>query len=74
MAQPQHTILEILAPHWWIGALAFGVSLVVTPVVRLVAYRTRLVDRPDDLLKPHGRPVAYLGGVAIYIGLLAGFF
>jgi UDP-GlcNAc:undecaprenyl-phosphate GlcNAc-1-phosphate transferase len=30
------------------------------------------VDRPDDLLKPHLRPIAYLGGLAICTGLLAG--
>jgi len=48
------------------------VALVVTPIIRFIAYRLKLVDRPDDLLKPHGRPIAYLGGVAMCIGLLAG--
>lgn len=63
-----HDVLSL----WWIGLIAFGVSLVATPVARYVAYRTKIVDRPDDLLKPHGRPIAYLGGVAMYVGLLAG--
>ncbi len=48
------------------------VSLVVTPICRYIAYRTRIVDKPDDLLKPHSRPVAYLGGIGICVGLLAG--
>ena len=52
--------------------VSLAVSLVFTPIVRYVAYRLRIVDRPDALLKPHARPVAYLGGVAMCIGLLAG--
>ena len=46
-------------------------AVVIHPHVPL-AGRTKLVDRPDDLLKPHGQPVAYLGGVAMCLGLLAG--
>ena len=67
-----YTPIEVLADVWWIGLVALGVSLVLTPVVRLVAYRKKIVDRPDDLLKPHARPIAYLGGVAMCVGLLAG--
>jgi len=52
--------------------LSFGVSMTATPILRWIAYRTKVVDQPDELLKPHGRPTAYLGGVAIYMGLLAG--
>ena len=72
MASPRYTFTEVLQDRWWIGAVAFAVSLVATPILRAVAYRLRIVDRPDDLLKPHGRPVAYLGGVAMCLGLLAG--
>ena len=68
----KYTATEVLRDRWWIGALALGVSLAVTPIVRLLAYRARIVDRPDDRLKPHVRPVAYLGGVAMCLGLLAG--
>jgi carbamoyl-phosphate synthase large subunit len=63
---------DVLRDIWWVAPIAFGVSLVVTPVVRHVAYRWGIVDRPDELLKPHHRPVAYLGGAAMCIGLLAG--
>jgi UDP-GlcNAc:undecaprenyl-phosphate/decaprenyl-phosphate GlcNAc-1-phosphate transferase len=31
-----------------------------------------IVDRPDEFLKPHGRPIPYLGGVAMFTGWLAG--
>jgi UDP-GlcNAc:undecaprenyl-phosphate GlcNAc-1-phosphate transferase len=63
---------DILEGKWWIAMVALGVSLVATPIVRWVAYRWHVVDRPDDLLKPHGRPVAYMGGLAICAGLLTG--
>ena len=63
---------DVLADIWWIGVVALGVSLVLTPIVRLIAYRAKIVDRPDDLLKPHARPIAYLGGVAMCVGLLVG--
>ena len=70
MGLPKFTIFEVLQDFWWIGALAMMVALIVTPIVRLIAYRARIVDRPDALLKPHERPTAYLGGVAMCVGLL----
>jgi UDP-GlcNAc:undecaprenyl-phosphate GlcNAc-1-phosphate transferase len=72
MMDLRYTVTEVLRDRWWVGLVAFGVSLIVTPILRAVAYRQKIVDRPDDLLKPHGRPVAYLGGVAMCLGLLAG--
>ncbi len=66
------TATEVLQPLWHVGAAAFLVSLVTTPIVRAIAYKTRIVDRPDDLLKPHTRPIAYMGGVAMCLGMLVG--
>ena len=66
------TAIDVLRPLWHIGALAFGVSLITTPIVRAIAYKARIVDRPDDLLKPHTRPIAYMGGVAMCLGMLVG--
>lgn len=68
----KYTPVEILQDVWWLGVVSLLVSLVATPLMRYIAYRARIVDKPDDLLKPHGRPIAYLGGVAMCIGLLAG--
>ena len=68
----QLTIINILDESWWIAVVAMAVSLIATPVVRFIAYRYRIVDRPDELLKPHGRPIAYLGGLAMCAGLLVG--
>lgn len=56
-------------PHW-----AFLVALVTTavalPIVNKAAISLELYDRPDSGLKPHEKPVPYLGGVAIYLGWL----
>jgi len=68
----QFTAIEVVKPLWYVGAGAFVVSLITTPIVRAVAYKTKIVDRPDDLLKPHSRPIAYMGGVSMCIGMLVG--
>lgn len=56
--------------------IAFGISLLVslaaTPLLRGLAIRMNITDRPDAVLKPHARPIAYLGGVGFYVGWLAG--
>jgi UDP-GlcNAc:undecaprenyl-phosphate GlcNAc-1-phosphate transferase len=67
-----YTLVEVLKPHWWVGVVALVLTLAATPVLRWIAYRAKIVDRPDDLLKTHRRPVAYLGGVGMYLGLLGG--
>jgi UDP-GlcNAc:undecaprenyl-phosphate GlcNAc-1-phosphate transferase len=67
-----YSIVDVLQGVWWLGVVSLFVSLIATPLVRFIAYRTKIVDKPDDLLKPHARPVAYLGGVAMCVGLLAG--
>ncbi len=67
-----YSTFEVLQNVWWLGVVALLVSLGTTPIIRWIAYRAKIVDQPDALLKPHGRPVAYLGGVAMCLGLLAG--
>jgi len=57
---------------WPIAAISLGVSLVATPLCRQVALSRGIVDRPDDFLKPHEKPIPYLGGVAVFAGWLAG--
>lgn len=51
--------------------LAAVLAVVATPVAMLIARRTGVVDRPGPL-KTHTRPVAYLGGVAVFVALLVG--
>ncbi len=63
---------QVLLKFWPIVAMSFAVSLIGTPIVRRIALKRGIVDRPDLYLKPHGRPIPYLGGVAIFAGWLAG--
>lgn len=58
----------------WRSALAFALALVLslycTPLMRQAAIRFGIVDRPDGRLKNQQEPVAYLGGLAIYLSFL----
>ena len=49
---------------------AFLVALVATPIARRVSFALDVVDRPGPL-KVQRRPVAYLGGVAVFVALAA---
>src|SRR5258706_3123128 len=51
-------------------AFAAVLALWLTPRVREAAIRFGIVDRPDGQLKSHREPVAYLGGLAIYLAFL----
>jgi len=54
-------------------ALAFGVSLILTPILAALARKTGLVDNPvGDSLKIHRKPIPYLGGAAVLLGMLSG--
>ncbi len=50
---------------------ALIVTFVAAPVLRRIALRRGVVDRPGPL-KTHRAPVPYLGGVAVFLGLVAG--
>src|SRR5258708_38862539 len=49
---------------------ALGVSGLLTPLMRKIALRFRILDRPLSDVKTHKRPVPYLGGVAVAGGLV----
>jgi UDP-GlcNAc:undecaprenyl-phosphate/decaprenyl-phosphate GlcNAc-1-phosphate transferase len=57
--------------NWAIAAIALGVTLAVTPLIIVVARRSGIIDRPGPL-KPQAVAVPYLGGVAVFIGLIVG--
>lgn len=67
--KPAH---DFLGQLWPVALVPFLVVLVATPLCRKLARRYRIVDRPDDFLKPHKKPIPYLGGVAIFAGWAAG--
>lgn len=53
------------------GLVAFGATVIVTPLVRWLALRSGTVDDPASSTdrKLHPRPTALLGGVALVVGL-----
>lgn len=59
--------------HFWpILAVSFVGSLAATWLCKKIAIKFGIVDRPDDLVKTHKGPIAYLGGVGMLIGLTVG--
>ena len=52
-------------------AVAFLVTLLTTPIMRRLAVANKIVDIPSDPRKVHKQPTAYLGGVAVFLGLMA---
>jgi len=47
---------------------AFLITFLTVPLVRSWAVRWNVWDRPDHLVKTHGAPVPYLGGLAVFLG------
>jgi UDP-GlcNAc:undecaprenyl-phosphate GlcNAc-1-phosphate transferase len=50
--------------------LALVLSAVLTPAVRRLALKYGIVDRPGEGRKIHTKPIAYLGGLAIFAAFL----
>lgn len=60
--------------HGYVGVLivAFVITLFATPIMRKLAVKNGIIDRPSDPRKVHRMPIAYMGGVAVYLGMMAG--
>ena len=69
---PTVGLSQVIAPYMFVFFFAFFITFAVTPLMRLLAVRNGIVDWPDLKRKNHLQPVAYLGGVAIFIGWLGG--
>lgn len=63
---------DILYNYLGVFLAAFLVTLLVTPLMRHLAVTHGIVDKPLEARKQHRIPVAYLGGLAVTCGLLAG--
>lgn len=62
--------------HGYVAAffVAFIVTLLATPLMRRLALANGIIDRPSVARKAHRIPVAYLGGVAVFLGMMAAIF
>ncbi len=61
---------EIFTDYTLIAGAAFILGLLFVPAAIKIAFKYGIVDRPVTKLKKHKKPVAYLGGVAIYLAFL----
>lgn len=62
------------AGHFWpVLLVSFTGSFFATWLFKKVALKFGIVDRPDATVKTHRRPIAYLGGVGILVGLTGGW-
>ncbi len=61
------------AYHFWsVLALSFVGSFFATMICKKIAIKFGIVDKPDNLVKTHKEPVAYLGGIGMFVGVAAG--
>jgi UDP-GlcNAc:undecaprenyl-phosphate GlcNAc-1-phosphate transferase len=59
--------------HFWpVLVVSFVGSLIATWLCKKIAIKFGIVDRPDDLVKTHKEPIAYLGGLGMLVGLTIG--
>lgn len=64
--------IELLNTFVPVFLVAFFVTLLFTPMVRRLAVHAGVIDHPDRVRKEHSYPIAYLGGLAVFFGVLAG--
>jgi UDP-GlcNAc:undecaprenyl-phosphate GlcNAc-1-phosphate transferase len=57
---------------WPVLLTSFLCTLASTYLCKMIAMKFGLVDRPDELVKTHKEPIAYLGGVGMLVGFTVG--
>ncbi len=62
--------LELLNGYALVFIVAFVVTLVATPIVRKSAIALDIIDHPNESRKEHKFPIAYLGGFAVFLGIV----
>jgi len=58
---------------FFLGFISLGLALVLTPMVRNLAWRYGIVDQPDQERKIHSAPIPRLGGVAIFAAVIGAY-
>ncbi len=53
----------------WFGTLAFMLAVLLTPLVRKLAFKVNAVDVPRPPRNLHSYPVAKLGGLAVFVSV-----
>ncbi|MCY2953183.1 MAG: MraY family glycosyltransferase [Planctomycetota bacterium] len=63
---------QVLSPYVFVFYASYVIAFLFTPVLRTIAIHYGIIDEPDGVRKMHTKPVAYLGGVAVFLGWLSG--
>ena len=66
------SIAGLLSPLIGVFLVSLVLTLILTPIMRRIAIKYGIVDWPDLKRKAHVEPVAYLGGVALFLGWVGG--
>ncbi|MCA9303751.1 MAG: glycosyltransferase family 4 protein, partial [Phycisphaerales bacterium] len=72
LAEQATAPLSIMQGYIGVFIVAFVVALLSTPIVRKLAVKNGIVDHPSEARKVHKMPIAYLGGIAVFAGIIAG--
>ncbi len=67
------TRFGMLQGYLGVAIVAFIITLIATPLARKTAISVGIIDRPSAR-KIHSVPIAYLGGVAVFLGIMSGIF
>ncbi|MFM1868863.1 MAG: hypothetical protein RL591_2271 [Planctomycetota bacterium] len=70
MGSMAFSAIEFLNGYALVFLAAFLVTLLATPLVRRLAISMDIIDRPDEARKLHKYPIAYLGGFAVFLGIM----
>jgi len=68
---PDKDISWIL-PFWPVLLISFIATLPGTWLCKKIALKFGVLDKPDGMVKTHTQPIAYLGGLGIFLGFTAG--
>jgi UDP-GlcNAc:undecaprenyl-phosphate GlcNAc-1-phosphate transferase len=59
-------------PFWPVLLISFIAALPGTLLCKKIALKFGVLDKPDGAVKTHTQPIAYLGGLGIFLGFTAG--
>jgi UDP-GlcNAc:undecaprenyl-phosphate GlcNAc-1-phosphate transferase len=57
----------------FLGFVSFALALLLTPLVRNLAWHFGIVDQPDQQRKIHAAPIPRMGGVAIFAAVICSY-
>ena len=61
-----------ILPFWLVLIFSFVATLPGTWLCKKIALKFGVLDKPDETVKTHTQPIAYLGGLGILLGFTAG--